>query len=169
MKSVFTEPCPQIFRCVAVTGANSASRCTAVNVWVGEQLPTSGSIWEAAGLRLAYMAQHAFPHLEKHMQETSMEYTMWRFAEKNDKESIEFKSVEISVDEKSARSLKWCIDGVSGSVRLCTDPNGDAKKAKMDEREDEPQAALAGIQTKLLMQPGVEKHLGDFGVDPESA
>ena len=28
---------------------------------------------------------------------------------------------------------------------------------------------MAGIQTKLLMQPGVEKHLGDFGVDPESA
>ena len=28
---------------------------------------------------------------------------------------------------------------------------------------------MAGIQTKLLMQPGVEKHLGDFGVDPEFA
>ena len=28
---------------------------------------------------------------------------------------------------------------------------------------------MAGFQTKLLIQPGVEKHLGDFGVDPESA
>ena len=28
---------------------------------------------------------------------------------------------------------------------------------------------LAGIRTKLLMRPGVEKHLGDFGVDPKSA
>merc|ERR1712138_129196 len=27
----------------------------------------------------------------------------------------------------------------------------------------------AGLQTKQLAQPGIEKHLGDFGVDPESA
>ena len=40
---------------------------------------------------------------------------------------------------------------------------------KLDGREDEPQAAFAGIRTKLLMRPGVEKQLGDFGVDPESA
>ena len=39
----------------------------------------------------------------------------------------------ISVDEKSARSAKWCIDGVTGSVRLCTDPKGDAKKTKVNE------------------------------------
>ena len=111
---------------------------------------------------------------------------------------------------------------MTGSVRLCTDPKSDAKKAKadeagamvpettmkrrqkkkektfayevkwhfkpnednvwvvkdilikmsskrLDEREDDPQVALVGIQTKLLTRPGVEKHLGDFGVDPESA
>merc|ERR1712151_931865 len=40
---------------------------------------------------------------------------------------------------------------------------------KMVQREDERQAAMAGLQTKQLTQPGVEKHLGDFGVDPESA
>ena len=37
---------------------------------------------------------------------------------------------------------------------------------KLVEREDERQAALAGLQTKFLTQPGVEKHLGDCGVDP---
>merc|ERR1712086_728377 len=40
---------------------------------------------------------------------------------------------------------------------------------KLVQREDERQAAMAGLQTKQLTQPGVEKHLGDFGVDPESA
>jgi elongation factor 3 len=207
---------------VAVIGANGAGKSTAIKVLVGEQLPTSGSIWKAAGLRLAYVAQHAFHHLEKHMQETPTQYIMWRFAGNDDKESIEFKSDELSVDEESARSVKWCIDGVTGSVRRCTDPKEDAKKAKADEagavvpeatvnrrqkkkektfeyevkwqfkpieanvwvekeilikmgykklveREDERQAAMAGLQTKLLTQPGVEKHLGDFGVDPESA
>ena len=28
--------------------------------------------------------------------------------------------------------MKCCIDGVTGSVRLCIDPKGDAKKAKAD-------------------------------------
>eukprot|EP00932_Pfiesteria_piscicida_P009417 SRR837773.20144.p2 GENE.SRR837773.20144~~SRR837773.20144.p2 ORF type:complete len:231 (-),score=122.84 SRR837773.20144:58-693(-) len=40
---------------------------------------------------------------------------------------------------------------------------------KLVQREDERQAAMSGLMTKQLTQPGVEKHLGDFGVDPESA
>merc|ERR1712134_232952 len=40
---------------------------------------------------------------------------------------------------------------------------------KLVQREDEKQAAMAGLQTKQLTQPGVEKHLGNFGIDPESA
>jgi len=207
---------------VAVIGANGAGKSTAIKVLVGEQKPTEGSIWKAAGLRMAYVAQHAFHHLEKHMQETPTAYIMWRFAGNDDRESIEFKSQELSVDEESARARKWCIDSTSGNVRLCTDPKEDAKKAKQDEagavvpdailnrrqkkkektyeyevkwqfkgidattwvekdtlvkmgyikfvqREDERQAAMAGLMTKQLTQPGVEKHLGDFGVDPESA
>merc|ERR1711870_189745 len=159
---------------------------------------------------------------EKHMQRTPTQYIMWRFAGNDDKESIEFKSQELSVDEEKARATKWCIDGVTGGVRRCTDPKEDAKKAKQDEagavvpdavlnrrqkkkektyeyevkwqfkpmecncwvekdiliqmgyiklvqREDERQAAAAGLMTKQLTQPSIEKHLGDFGVDAESA
>merc|ERR1712087_72862 len=207
---------------VAVIGANGAGKSTAIKVLVGEQKPTNGSIWKAAGLRMAYVAQHAFHHLEKHMQETPTAYIMWRFAGNDDKESIEFKSQELSVDEEKARAQKWRIDTVTGNVRRCTDPKEDAKKAKQDEagavvpkavfnrrqkkkektfeyevkwtfkpiesntwvekdilvkmgyiklvqREDERQAAMSGLMTKHLTQPGVEKHLGDFGVDPETA
>merc|ERR1712054_278621 len=207
---------------VAVIGANGAGKSTAIKVLVGEQKPTSGSMWKAAGLRLAYVAQHAFHHLEQHMTKTPNQYIQWRFAGNDDKESVEFKSKELSVDEEHARSQKWCIDSVSGNVRRVTDPKEDPKKAKQDEagavipdavlnrrqkkkektfeyevkwqfkamdqnswvekdilvemgyiklvqREDERQAAMAGLQSKQLTQPGVEKHLGEFGVDPESA
>merc|ERR1712100_897110 len=207
---------------VAVVGANGAGKSTAIKVLVGEAKPTEGTIWKAAGLRMAYVAQHAFHHLEKHMRETPTEYIMWRFAGNDDKESLEFKTAELSIDEEKARSMKWCIDGVTGNVRRCTDPKEDAKKAKQDEansvipdalinrrqkkkektyeyevkwqfkpiesncwvekdiliamgylkmvqREDERQAAMAGLQTKQLTQPSIEKHLGNFGVDPESA
>merc|ERR1712207_96795 len=194
----------------------------AIKVLVGEQKPTEGSIWKASGLRMAYAAQHAFHHLEKHMQVTPTEYIMWRSAGNDDKESLEFKTTELSVDEEKARATKWCIDTTTGDVRRCCDPKEGPKKAKTDEagavvpdailgrrqkkkektyeyevkwqfkpmdqnvwvekdilvkmgylklvqREDERQAAMAGLMTKQLTQPSVEKHLGDFGVDPESA
>merc|ERR1712232_214775 len=207
---------------VAVIGAHGAGKSTAIKVLVGEQKPTEGTVWKVAGMRMAYVAQHAFHHLEKHMQTTPTQYIMWRFAGNDDKESIEFKSQELSVDEEKARAQKWCIDGATGDVRMCTDPKEDAKKAKADEgnavvpdavvnrkqkkkektyeyevkfmfkpiesncwvskevlvkmgylkmvqREDERQAAMAGLQNKQLTQPSIEKHLGNFGVDPESA
>merc|ERR1711865_396119 len=207
---------------VAVVGANGAGKSTAIKVLVGEAKPSEGTMWKAAGLRMAYVAQHAFHHLEKHMRETPTEYIMWRFAGNDDKESLEFKNMELSVDEEKARAQKWCIDSVTGGVRRCTDAKDDPKKAKQDEaghvipdamvnrrqkkkektyeyevkwqfkaldqtcwvekdilikmgylkivqREDERQAAMAGLMTKQLTQPSIEKHLGDFGVDPENA
>merc|ERR1711907_567123 len=118
---------------VAVIGANGAGKSTAIKVLVGEQKPTEGQIWKAPGLRMAYVAQHAFHHLEKHLQSTATDYIMWRFAGNDDKESIEFKTTELSVDEEKARAQKWCIDGVTGVVRRVTDPKEDPKKAKQDE------------------------------------
>lgn len=207
---------------VAVIGANGAGKSTAIKVLVGEQKPTEGAIWKAAGLRMAYVAQHAFHHLEKHMTKTPTQYIMWRFAGNDDKESVEFKSSELSVDEEAARSKKWFVDSASGDVKMVTDPKEDPKKAKAEEamavvpdailnrkqnkkektymyevkwqfkanecntwvskevltkmgyvklvqREDERQAAMAGLQDKQLTQPSIEKHLQDFGVDAESA
>merc|ERR1712093_689411 len=207
---------------VAVIGANGAGKSTAIKILVGEMTPGVGTIWKASGLRMAYVAQHAFHHLEKHMQETPTQYIMWRFAGNDDKESLEFKSDKLTVDEEQARAQKWCIDGVTGAVRRCVSATEDAKKAKQDltnvvipdavinrrtqkktkiyeyetkwqfrphennlwverntlikmgylkmvQREDEKQAAAAGLQTKQLTQPGIEKHLANFGVDAESA
>merc|ERR1712134_192783 len=73
---------------VAVIGANGAGKSTAIKVLVGEQKPTEGSIWKASGLRMAYVAQHAFHHLEKHMQESPVQYIMWRFAGNDDQENV---------------------------------------------------------------------------------
>ena len=103
---------------VAVVGASGAGESTVIKGLVGEQLPTLGSIWKATGLRPVYVGQHAFCHLEKYMQVTPTQYIKWRFTGNDDKESIEFRSDELSVDKESVRSLKWCIDGVTSGVPL---------------------------------------------------
>jgi len=40
---------------------------------------------------------------------------------------------------------------------------------KMVQKKDEQEAAAAGLLSKPLTQPGVEKALKDFGIDPETA
>lgn len=117
---------------VAVVGANGAGKTTAIKILMGEMVPSEGSIWKAPGLRLAYVAQHALHHLEKHMQETPTQYLMWRFAGDEDKESLEFKSDELNIDEEAARAKAWCIDGATGDVRLAHTIEQDEKKAKQD-------------------------------------
>merc|ERR1711934_891937 len=65
--------------------------------------------------------------------------------------------------------VKWQFKPIESNVWVDKDTLIKMGYKKLVEREDEKQAAMAGLQTKLLTQPGVEKHLGDFGVDPESA
>merc|ERR1719329_2098771 len=188
---------------VAVIGANGAGKSTAIKVFVGEMTPQEGTIWKAPGLRMGYVAQHAFHHLEKHMDETPVQYIMWRFAGNDDKESLEFKSDKLTVDEEAARAQKWCVDGITGVVRKVTSPQEDPKKAKQDEanvvevngivnrRQNKKEKTfeyevclmykppecnvwvdkdtLIRMGYLKLIQPGVEKHLANFGVDAESA
>merc|ERR550537_1223680 len=111
----------------------------------------------ASGLRMAYVAQHAFHHLEKHMQETPTQYIMWRFAGNDDKESLEFKSDKLSVDEEAAREKKWCIDQARGDVRRVTDSKEDAKKAKQEEGEDH------GVRGEVAVQADRGQRLGRAG------
>merc|ERR1712066_1201072 len=49
---------------VAVVGANGAGKSTAIKLLIGELKPMIGTIWRHQNMRLAYVAQHAFHHLE---------------------------------------------------------------------------------------------------------
>ena len=49
------------------------------------------------------------------MQRTPTDYVMWHFAGNDDRENLEFKTGELSMDEATARAAKWCIDSVSGN------------------------------------------------------
>ena len=55
--------------------------------------------------------------------ETPTQYIMWRFAGNNNKESIDFKSVELSFDVESARTAEECFRGARdwgrGGWRAC--------------------------------------------------
>jgi elongation factor 3 len=198
---------------VGVVGPNGAGKSTAIKLLIGELKPITGTVWRHSGCRMAYVAQHAFHHLERHMDKTPVQYILWRFAGNDDRESLENQTKEINVDEEALRAVKWCVDSKSGVVRKCVPGeksdipvtpdcilNRRKNKAKKYEyevkwmhksielscwverdtlcamgyekmacREDEKQAAAAGLMSKPLTAPSVEKALKDFGLDAESA
>merc|ERR1712151_1101841 len=65
--------------------------------------------------------------------------------------------------------VKWHLKDMDQNVWVEKDTLVKMGYVKLVQREDEKQAAMAGLMTKQLTQKSVEKHLGDFGVDGESA
>merc|ERR1711959_352947 len=204
---------------VAVVGANGAGKSTAIKLLIGELKPEQGRIWRHQNMRLAYVAQHAFHHLEKHMDKTPVEYILWRFAGADDRESLENQSKEELDDDLVLRKQLWFLHPVALEMKKCdmTDSKEGKKErdsaiqpeailarqkhtktkkyiyqvkwmhksddwnswverdillqmgySKMVNKKDEQEAAAAGLLSKPLTQPGVEKALKDFGLDAEA-
>jgi elongation factor 3 len=106
---------------VAVIGPNGAGKSTAIKLLTGELKPSKGTIWQHPNMRMAYVAQHAFHHLEKHMTKTPAQYIMWRFAGNEDKESEEFRA-DVGIDDKDEelQQVCWFLDAKQGhKLRRC--------------------------------------------------
>ena len=87
---------------VAVVGVNGAGKSTLVKVMVGELEPNQGEVERHPNLRVAYVAQHAFTHIEEHLDKTPVEYIMWRYRSGFDKEMVEKDAVVMTNEEMEA-------------------------------------------------------------------
>merc|ERR1712134_8180 len=85
---------------VACIGENGAGKSTMIKLLVGEIAPQQGDVWKHPNARIAYVAQHAFHHIEAHLNKTPNEYIRWRFANQGeDKESL-VKATMVFTDEE---------------------------------------------------------------------
>jgi elongation factor 3 len=96
---------------VGCIGPNGAGKSTLVKVLMGELVPQKGSVWKHPNLRSAYVAQHAFHHLEEHLDKTPSEYIQWRFRTGDDFESMNKEALAITEAEERAIAAKITIDG----------------------------------------------------------
>merc|ERR1712070_1255075 len=105
---------------VACIGENGAGKSTLIKVLTGEMEATEGTVWKHPNLRLAYVAQHAFHHIEQHLTKTPNEYIRWRYANNGeDKESLvkvtmQFTDEEIKL-QKTPYEIQF-VDEETGKV-----------------------------------------------------
>jgi elongation factor 3 len=89
---------------VACVGVNGAGKSTMIKLLTGELEPDAGSgeVWKHPNCRVAYVAQHAFKHIENHLDISANEYIRWRYANGNDREGLE-KTTRIVTEEDEKR------------------------------------------------------------------
>jgi elongation factor 3 len=81
---------------VACVGINGAGKSTMIKVLTGELEPTDGNVWKYPNTRIGYIAQHAFHHIENHLDKTPNDYIQWRFEHGDDREGLDKASMQLN-------------------------------------------------------------------------
>ncbi|ODV88854.1 hypothetical protein CANCADRAFT_57940 [Tortispora caseinolytica NRRL Y-17796] len=101
---------------IAVIGPNGAGKSTLINVLTGELLPTTGEVYVHENCRIAYIKQHAFAHIDQHLDKTPSEYIQWRFQTGEDRETMDRANRQITESDESAMNHIYKIDGTQRRV-----------------------------------------------------
>ncbi|EER33860.1 elongation factor 3 [Candida tropicalis MYA-3404] len=96
---------------IAVIGPNGAGKSTLINVLTGELLPTSGEVYVHENCRIAYIKQHAFAHIDNHLDKTPSEYIQWRFQTGEDRETMDRASRQINEEDEQNMNKIFKIEG----------------------------------------------------------
>ncbi len=156
---------------VACVGENGAGKSTMIKLLVGDIEPQIGEVWKHPNARIAYVAQHAFHHIENHLNKTPNEYIRWRYANQGeDKESLVKVTMQFSEEEEKLQKTPYEIsftDEESGKItkvkKVVSELVGGRKTNKSKEYEYEVKYAGSSqdsgdyLPAKTLKKMGWEK------------
>jgi elongation factor 3 len=176
---------------VACIGANGAGKTTLIKMLVGETQPSNMGackLYIHHNLRIAYVSQHAFFHVEQHLEDAPAAYIQWRFKDAYDKEKLMSEAYKISEDEQKLIddfglediwSRRMRAGKLEYEVKKRNVPERDNKYYTKDEllsmgferlmkQTDEKIAAKeAGLDLRPVTITEIQKHLDDFGLAQE--
>jgi elongation factor 3 len=101
---------------IAVIGPNGAGKSTLVNVLTGELIPTSGELYQHENIRIAYIKQHAFAHIDHHLDSTPSEYIQWRFQTGEDRETMDRANKIVTDEDEKAMDKVFNFEGTKRRV-----------------------------------------------------
>lgn len=156
---------------VACIGENGAGKSTMIKLLVGEIEPQTGDVWKHPNARVAYVAQHAFHHIESHLDKTPNEYIRWRFSNNGeDKESLVKVTLQFSDEELKLQKTPFeiqMVDEASGKIskvkKVVGELVGGRKQNKSKDYEYEIRYAGSTVENgeylpaKTLKKMGWEK------------
>mmetsp|Transcript_15594 Transcript_15594/g.38903 ORF Transcript_15594/g.38903 Transcript_15594/m.38903 type:complete len:435 (-) Transcript_15594:3863-5167(-) len=176
---------------VVILGANGAGKTTLLKMLVGETTPSNpgaSKYYVHPNLRIAYVAQHAFAHVEHHMEESPVNYIQWRFKDGFDKEKLDSEAYRITPEEQQAIE-DFQLEGIWSrrmrggkleyEVKKKNIPEKDNRYYTRDEllgmgfehllkQTDEKIAAKeAGLDLRPVTTTEIQKHLDGFGLPQE--
>merc|ERR1719476_819528 len=178
---------------VACIGPNGAGKSTLIKCLTGEVEPTTGTVWQHPNARIGYIAQHAFHHIESHMEKTPNEYIRWRYAGGEDREAIAKDTMQLT--DKEVEAQKQVIAHLTGErktnksskendyeVQWKAPYDGEDHKVyyglkklvkwgwdKACKKVDVKVAQAASGMFRPLTSSNVESHLKNVGLDAEFA
>ncbi|KAG5653947.1 hypothetical protein H0H81_009063 [Sphagnurus paluster] len=182
---------------VAVLGPNGSGKSTLVKLLIGDmEANKGGEIWKHPNLVIGYVAQHAFHHIDHHLDKTPLEYMLWRYQTGEDLEEMMKASRQIS-DEEAQKMKDGSIVVVEGQKRIIEEivarkklkqsyeyevsfkalssseniwlPRDDLIKRGFEKKVlevDTREAQRLGLLRPLVRRE-IEKHFADFGLEPE--
>ncbi|KAF8823731.1 P-loop containing nucleoside triphosphate hydrolase protein [Lentinula edodes] len=182
---------------VAVLGPNGSGKSTLVKLLIGDMEPNKGGeIWKHPNLVIGYVAQHAFHHIDNHLDKTPLEYMLWRYQTGEDLEEMTKANRQIS-EEEAQKMKEGGVIVIEGQKRLI-DEIVARKKLKQSYEYEVSFKALSsseniwlprdelikrGFEKKVievdtreaqrlgllrpLVRREIEKHFADFGLEPE--
>ena len=96
---------------IAVIGPNGAGKSTLVNVLPGELIPTGGEVTQHENIRIAYVKQHAFAHIDHFLDKTPSEYIQHRFQTGEDRETMDRANKIITDQDTAAMDKAFSHEG----------------------------------------------------------
>ena len=182
---------------VAILGPNGSGKSTLVKLLTGEmEANKGGEVWKHPNLVIGYVAQHAFHHIDHHLDKTPLEYMLWRYQTGEDLEEMGKASRQITAEEEkkmkdgalvvvegqkrfideivSRKKLKQSYEyevsfkGLSSSENIWL-PRDDLVKRGFEKKVlevDTREAQRLGLLRPLVRRE-IEKHFADFGLEPE--
>jgi elongation factor 3 len=118
---------------VSCVGENGAGKSTMIKLLTGEIVPQVGEVWKHSNARVAYVPQHAFHSIEKHMDKTPNEYIRWRYEFGEDKEFLVKATMIVTPEEEKLRENVYEMkDPANGKLvkKFINELTGNRRKPK---------------------------------------
>ena len=183
---------------VAILGANGAGKSTMVKLMTGEVIPQEGRVDKHPNLRVGYVAQHAFHHVEQHLNLTPIQYLIWRYTGGEDREVLAKQTRMLSAEDKAQLEKPVALsDGSSRNIEYLIGRQKLKKTfqyeikwlnmphkhnswvsrdkllqhgfAKLVQQFDDYEASREGLGARELMPSVIRRHYEELGLNGDIA